>query len=140
MMTSSSASSAGGWVHHSIYYRSKARFDRWGLEALCIRERRRPRMPSALGPHLEQRILAFLLAHPGFVLRASPPIGARIGRPADLPHGIWHCLRRHGLNTRAPAARGAGYGARYERRPHAPQPERYIEAQKSGELAGLDCF
>ena len=53
-------------VHHSTYYRWKRRVDRWGLEALRVRERRRPRMPNELGPHLEQRILAFSLAHPGF--------------------------------------------------------------------------
>src|SRR5215216_7625205 len=32
------------------------------LEALRVRERRRPRMPNQIGPHLEQRILAFALA------------------------------------------------------------------------------
>jgi len=31
-------------VHHSTYYRWKKRVDRWGLEALRVRERRRPRM------------------------------------------------------------------------------------------------
>jgi transposase len=45
-------------VHHSTYYRWKKRVDRWGLEALRVRERRRPRMPNELGPHLEQRVLA----------------------------------------------------------------------------------
>jgi hypothetical protein len=33
-------------VHHSTFYRWKAKVDRWGLEALRIRERRRPRMPN----------------------------------------------------------------------------------------------
>jgi hypothetical protein len=37
-----------------------------GLEALNVRERRRPRMPNQIGPHIEQRIVAFALAHPGF--------------------------------------------------------------------------
>jgi transposase len=32
-------------VHHSTYYRWKAKVDRFGLEALRVRERRRPRMP-----------------------------------------------------------------------------------------------
>jgi len=52
-------------VHHSTYYRWKEKLDRCGLEALRILERRRPRMPNQAGPHLEQRILAFSLAHPG---------------------------------------------------------------------------
>src|SRR5438105_11740580 len=56
-------------VHHSTYYRLKRKVDRWGLEALRIRERRRPRMPNQIGPHLEQRVLA----------RAS-----RLRRQADL--------------------------------------------------------
>ncbi len=53
-------------VHRSTYYRWKRQVDRWGLEALNVRERRRPRMSNEIGPHLEQRIIAFSLAHPGF--------------------------------------------------------------------------
>ena len=53
-------------VHHSTYYRWKEKVDRWGLEALRVRERRRPRMPNQIGPHLEQRIIAFALGHPGY--------------------------------------------------------------------------
>jgi Winged helix-turn helix len=33
-------------VHRSTYYRPKKQVDRWGLEALNVRERRRPRMPK----------------------------------------------------------------------------------------------
>ena len=40
-------------VHHSTYYRWKDKVDRFGLEALSVRERRRPRMPNQIGPHLE---------------------------------------------------------------------------------------
>jgi hypothetical protein len=57
-------------VHHSTYYRLKAKVDRWGLEALRIRERRRPRMANQIGPHLEQRIIAFSRT------RASAPGGS----------------------------------------------------------------
>src|SRR5438105_15952510 len=52
-------------VHHSTYYRLKRKVDRWGLEALRIRERRRPRMPNQIGPHLEQRVIAVAHGHPG---------------------------------------------------------------------------
>src|SRR2546422_11404121 len=52
-------------VPPSTSYRWKAKVDRWGLEALRVRERRRPRMPNQIGPHIEQRVLAFSLAHPG---------------------------------------------------------------------------
>jgi hypothetical protein len=60
-------------VHRSTYYRLKRRVDRWGLEALNVRKRRRPRMPNEIGPHLEQRIMAFALGHPGLGPGASPP-------------------------------------------------------------------
>ena len=33
-------------VHHSTYYRWAEKVERWGLEALRPRERRRPRMPN----------------------------------------------------------------------------------------------
>src|SRR3982751_6989781 len=64
-------------VNRSMYYRLKRRVDRWGLEALRVRERRRPRMPNELGPHIEQRIIAFALAHPGYGPRR---IAAELGR------------------------------------------------------------
>src|SRR3954470_18584612 len=53
-------------VDRSTYYRLKHRVDRWGREALNVRERRRPRMLNQIGPHLEQRIVAFALGHPGY--------------------------------------------------------------------------
>src|SRR5712692_6946223 len=43
-------------IERSTYYRWKHKVDRWGLEALRVRERRRPRMPNQIGPHLEQRV------------------------------------------------------------------------------------
>ena len=96
-------------VHHSTYYRWKQKVDRWGLEALRVRERRPLRMPNALGPHLEQRILAFSLAHPGFgPLRISAELRReRWGGLRISPNGVWHCLRRHGLRSRrrAPSCR-----------------------------------
>jgi len=130
-------------VHHSTYYRWKARVDRWGLEALRPRERRRPRMPNQLGPHLEQRVLAFSLAHPGFgpkrisaELRREKWGGLRISAS-----GIWRVLRRHGLNTRRRRlSLVAGYAAVYERKPPLPEPERHVDAGRPGEIVGLDCF
>jgi transposase len=41
-------------VSRQTYYRLKHQVDRWGLEALRVRERRRPRQPNEIGPHLEQ--------------------------------------------------------------------------------------
>ena len=129
-------------VHHSTYYRWKRKVDRWGLEALRVRERRRPRMPNELGPHLEQRILAFSLAHPGFGPRR---ISAELAREKwgglrISPNGVYRVLLRHGLNTRAKRlGLVAGYAARYERAP-LPEAPRHMEASHPGELVGLDCF
>ena len=85
-------------VHHSTYYRWKRRVDRWGLEALRVRERRRPRMPNELGPHLEQRVLAFSLAHPGFGPKriAAELARERWGALRISPNGIWRVVCRHG--------------------------------------------
>jgi transposase InsO family protein len=130
-------------IHHSTYYRWKRRVDRWGLEALRVRERRRPRMPNELGPHLEQRVLAFSLAHPGLGPRriSAELARERWGGLRISPNGIWRVLCRHGLNTRSKRlSLVAGYAARYERAPSRPEPERHLEAQRPGELVGLDCF
>jgi transposase InsO family protein len=130
-------------VHHSTYYRWKRRVDRWGLEALRVRERRRPRMPNELGPHLEQRIIAFSLAHPGL---GPKRICAELAREKwgglrISANGVWRVLRRYGLNTRTRRlALIAGYAARYERTPQPPEPERHVEASRPGELVGVDCF
>jgi transposase InsO family protein len=130
-------------VHRSSYYRLKRRVDRWGLEALRVRERRRPRMPNEIGAHLEQRIVAFALGHPGLgprriaaELRRDKWGGLRISE-----HGVWRVLRRVGLNTRSKRlALVARHRDPYERRPPTPEPERHIDAQEPGQKVQLDCF
>src|SRR6266487_1599454 len=129
-------------VHRSTYYVSKRKIEREGLGALRPRERRRPRMPNQLSPLLEQRILAFALGHPGLGPRR---VAAELARPRwggllVSANGVWRCLRRHGLNTRAKRlALVAGYAAPYE--PPRPAPlEQHVEAERPGELVGFDCF
>jgi transposase InsO family protein len=130
-------------VDRSTYYRLKRRVDRWGLEALRVRERRRPRMPNEIGPHLEQRVVAFALGHPGYGPRR---ISAELAREKwggirISEHGVWRVLRRVGLNTRSKRlALIARHHDRYERKPESPPPERHIEAQQPGEKVQLDCF
>ena len=130
-------------VHRSTYYRWKRQLDRWGLEALRIRERRRPRMPNELGPHLEQRVIAFSLGHPGFGARR---ISAELAREKwgglrISEHGVWRVLVRYGLNTRSRRlALIARHRDPYERKPDQPPPERHIEASEPGEKVQLDCF
>jgi transposase InsO family protein len=130
-------------VDRSTYYRLKRRVDRWGLEALNVRERRRPRMPNQIGPHLEQRIIAFALGHPGYGPRR---ISAELAREKwgglrISEHGIWRVLVRVGLNTRTKRlALIARHRDPYERKPDLPPPERHIDATRPGEKVQLDCF
>lgn len=129
-------------VHRSTYYRWKAQVDRHGLEVLRPRERRKPRMPNQLPAMVEERIVAFAIAHPGLGPRriASELRREKWGGIVVSANGVWRCLRRHGLNTRAKRlSLIAGYRAPYEP-PREPEPEPHIEVSRPGELVGFDCF
>jgi transposase len=129
-------------VHRSTYYRWKAQVDRYGLEVLRPRERRRPKMPNQLPAIVEERILAFAIAHPGLGPRrvASELRRPKWGGLVVSHNGVWRVLRRHGLNTRSKRlSLVAGYRAPYEP-PREPQPEPHIEVERPGELVGFDCF
>jgi hypothetical protein len=83
-----------------------------------------PRMPNQIGPHLQQRVMVFALAYPGFGPRR---ISAELRRPKwggirISEHGVWRVLRRFNLNTRAeaaPASAGAEAAASRSTRPPA---------------------
>ena len=131
-------------VHHSTYYRWKRQVDRVGLEILRPRERRQPRMANATPQHIEQRVLAFALGHPGFgpgrisaELRRQKWGGIRISS-----NGVWRVLRRHGLNTRAKRlGLVAGYAAPPEPgRPREPEPEGHLDVERPGQVVQMDCF
>jgi len=129
-------------VHRSTYYAWKRLVDRHGLEMLRPRERRRPQMPNALPRMIEERILSFAIAHPGFGPRrvASELARPKWGAIVVSPNGVWKVLRRHGLNTRSKRlGLIAGYRAPYEP-PREPAPERHIDLDRPGELVGIDCF
>jgi len=129
-------------VHRSTYYRWKGQVERYGLEILRTRERRRPKMPNQLSALVEERIVAFALGHPGLGPRR---VAAELARPRwggllISPNGVWRCLRRHGLSTRRRRlALVAGYRAPAEPA-REPEPERHVEAKRPGELVGVDCF
>lgn len=130
-------------VDRSTYYRLKAKVDRWGLEALNVRERRRPRMPNQIGPHLEQRIIAFALGHPGYGPRRISAELAREkwGAIRISEHGVWRVLCRVGLNTRSKRlALIARHRDPFERKPDPAPPERHIDATEPGEKTQMDCF
>jgi transposase InsO family protein len=130
-------------VDRWTYYRLKKRVDRWGLEALRVRERRRPRMPNQIGPHLEQRIIAFALGHPGYGPRriSAELTREKWGGIRISEHGVWRVLCRVGLNTRAKRlALIARHRDPYERKPELPPPERHIDASEPGQKVQFDCF
>jgi transposase InsO family protein len=130
-------------VDRSTYYRWKPKLERYGLDGLRVRERRRPRMANQIGPHLEHRILAFSLGHPGYGPRR---ISAELRRPKwggirVSEHGVWRVLRRFNLNTRSKRlALIARHAEPYEERPRVPPPERHIDASAPGEKVQMDCF
>lgn len=72
----------------------KASVDRHGLEMLRPRERRKPRMPNQLSAVVEERILAFAIAHPGLGPRriASELRRKKWGGIVVSPNGVWRCL------------------------------------------------
>ena len=78
-------------VHPSTYYHPKAKVEQSGLEMLRPRERRSPRMPNQLSPVIEQRILAFSIAHPGLgPRRISASLAQdRWGGIGVSPNGVW---------------------------------------------------
>jgi transposase InsO family protein len=131
-------------VDRSTYYRLKKRVDRWGLEALNVRERRRPRMPNQIGPHLEQRIIALRprssrLRAQTHQRRAGP---REVGRPA---HQRARRMARR-AQGRAEHPRQAPGVDRPPPRP-LPTPARAAAAraphrrhQTPGEKVQLDCF
>ena len=109
-------------VHRSTYYRARHQVLRYGLDILHPRERRPPRMPNSTSPLIEQRVLAFSLAHPTVVVRSGSPTSSGVPSGAgsrSRPTASTRLLRRHGLNTKA---------------------KRHIDVDHPGELVQLDCF
>src|ERR1700716_831906 len=122
-------------VPHSTYSRGHLQLVRFGPELLRPRERRQPRMPNAIPPMVEQRILALALAYPGWGPdRLSLELGReKWGGLKVSANGVWRVLKRHGLNTRAKRlSLVCGYAAPPEPERPEPPPERHIEAKYPG--------
>jgi transposase InsO family protein len=129
-------------IHRSTFYRWKAMSDRFGLEILRPRERRRPQMPNAIPVLIEHRIIAFALGAPG---SGPARIAAELAREKHgglrvSANGVYRVLRRHGIHTRA-LRNGllAGYASPPEPA-REPEPERHIRVDHPGELVQMDCF
>ena len=130
-------------VDRSTYYRWKPKLERYGLDGLRVRERRRPRMPNQISPHLEHKVLAFALGHPGYGPRR---ISAELLRPKwggirISEHGVWRVLGRFNLNTRSKRlSLIARHADPYERKPQITPKDLHIEATEPGEKVQMDCF
>src|SRR5204863_4274578 len=115
-------------VHRSTFYRWKRMVDRYGLEMLRPRERRRPRMPNQLPKMVEERILSFAIVYPGLGPKC---VAGELSRPkwggiVVSPNGVWKVLCRHGLNT---CAKRLGLVAWIRGRLHMSRPG--IQAQSA---------
>jgi hypothetical protein len=85
-------------------------------------------------PHLEQRIIAFSLGHPGYGPRR---ISAELARETwsgirISERGVWRVLVRVGLKHPVQASGGDRPRDPYERRPAIPPPGRHIDASEPG--------
>ena len=108
-------------VHPSSYYRWRRQLVRFGPEILRPRERRAPKMPNQTSPMVEQRVLAFSLAHPGF---GPARISAELRRPK------WGGIRlsTNGVHRALPATacrpgpRGSRSSPATRHRPHPRGP------------------
>lgn len=89
-------------IHPSTYYRWLRQVERFGLEILRPRERRRPRMPNSISSVVVGRVVAFSLGNPGFgpARIASDLAQPKWGGIRLSNNGVWRILCRHGLNTR----------------------------------------
>jgi transposase InsO family protein len=130
-------------VSRSTYYAWKPKLERYGLDGLRVRERRRPRMPNQISPHLEHRILAFSLGHPGFGPRriSAELRRAKWGGIEVSENGVWRVLKRFNLNTRGKRlALLARHADPYERAPDREPKVLHIDASEPGEKVQMDCF
>jgi len=108
-------------VHRSTYYRWRHQVLRYGLDILHPRERRPPRMPNSTSPLIEQRVLAFSLAHP----TVGPQ---RISDELRRPKWGGFKISPNGVHKVVTPSRAQHQG----QAPHRRRP--------SGELVQLDCF
>jgi transposase InsO family protein len=87
-------------VSRTTFYEWYRRAERYGLEALWPRERRRTTQPNAMAAWEVQAILAEAIAHPTMGARRLLDGLAQRGVHRS-PSGVQKVLRRHGLATRS---------------------------------------
>lgn len=137
-------------ISRTLFYRWRARFERYGPDGLHPRRQRaRPGRRPAVPPHLERSVLGLALAWPTWGCGRLAAHLARQG-PRLAPSTVQRILRRAGLPTRRErlgllehhTAGTCGLLTARTRRAlaRARRPGRHVHAREPGELVSLDTF
>ncbi len=132
-------------VTRTVFYRWRARLDRYGPAGLHpTRRRARRGRPPELTVVDERRVLAEALAWP---TRGPQWVSDRVAERGLViaPVTVWRVLRRHGLNQRRARLavleeQSATTGLLTERTVRRRRVPRHVEAAQPGALCSLDSF
>lgn len=135
-------------ISRTLFYRWKKRFIRYGIDGLHPRRTAtRPGRPVLLDTTKERRIVAMALSWPTWgPQRVSDQL--RLEGVIVSPTTVWRALRRLGSGTRSErllvlevhSARAAGLLTERTRRNLSRRKVRHVQAEKPGELVGIDTF
>ena len=120
-------------IHASTFYRWRRDAERYGLEMLRPRERRRPRMPNATSPFVEQ--VSCLRPRPAPRLTPQRIAADCRQRGIQPPLSVWRCAA-HGPH---PPKRLAS-AARRTPEDRSASPSGAHWAKQPGALVQFDCF
>ncbi|UCF87948.1 MAG: IS481 family transposase [bacterium] len=138
-------------ISRTLFYRWKARFERYGSDGLRPGQRKASLHPGQTPPHLERSVLAWAIAEPTWgPLRLSSELRRQRGLVLH-PSTVYRILKRHGLRTRFErlvvleqhSAETAGLLTERTRRQllrAQGQKPRHIQASVPGELVCIDTF
>src|SRR5262245_15829962 len=138
-------------ISRTLFYRWRARFERYGPDGLHPRRRQaRPGRPPLIAPHIARLVLGLALAWPTWGCgRLSSHLGREM-RVTLAPSSVQRILRRAGLGRRRDRLglleqHSAGTcGLLTERtRPQLARARsrgRHVQAEQPGELVSIDTF
>ncbi len=128
-------------IHRSTYYAWKRRVERTALRSSGPESAADPRCRTPCRPW--SRTECSPLRSPPRPRAAAGGLGAcpgEVGRDRGLPrHGLARPAPPRALDARA-SLRARGRLPRSPRAAREPESERHIEADRPGELVGMDCF
>lgn len=140
-------------VSRTLFYRLKARYERYGPDGLRPKDRRVPRQPNQTPPDIEAQVVrtALLLPTHGPARISYELQRANAGQLAVSASSVWRILRRWGLSTRFErlaaieihSAERVGLLTERTRRilgQVRARAQRHVEATRPGELVSIDAF